>query len=504
MHRFLLSIICALTCACSAYCLNPEATDSLQRIADAAEKGDAAAQNTVGEWYYNGENFKQSYLKAIQWWLRAQKQDYPQASSNLARCYLNGHGVTADTTRAAGLMKRAIRLGDKEALAATVTAADSGCHWAAALMADIYNTGLGEGVNRIKANKALAAKYRQIAATGGDAASKLEYAMSLLNAKKFPEAIVEFTPLASAGNPSALFWTGKMRLEGLGIPMNKQIGLSLIKQAADSGMPMAHYYVGRSYAVGDGVDPDAKEAARWYKTGAQLGNHYAQYALARCLTDGTGVPANFGLALRMYERAAAHGHRTAFTRLVNDTIPDSPFAEYCRIRKLINGGSYDEALARLKEFKKIDKHEADTWQAVILSNRAYSGYNLNAAIKLLRSAAKGGNPEALCRLGGIYTDDNSSYIDVPGGIEMLKKASEAGNPEADMALGAIYCEGGVTPINEDLSREYFRRAAPFMPMPAAYREAYAELVADPAMQKEILSKSDQDLLPDMLKTVIVK
>ncbi|MDE6243313.1 MAG: hypothetical protein K2M14_04795, partial [Muribaculaceae bacterium] len=70
--------------------------------------------------------------------------------------------------------------------------------------------------------------------------------------------------------------------------------------------------------------------------------------------------------------------------------------------------------------------------------------------------------------------------------------------------GAIYCEGGVTPINADLSREYFRRAAPFMPMPAAYREAYAELVADPAMQKEILSKSDQDLLPDMLKTVIVK
>lgn len=519
MQRYLLSILITLFSLLPVSALTPAENDSLQRIADAAERGNAAAQNTVGCWYYNGENFKQDYNKAVQWWLRSQKQDYPAASANLAICYLRGHGVKADSTRATGLMKRAIRLGDKGALSKTTAMADKGDKWAAALLADIYKNGLGSKEHRIKPDKELAAKYLKIAADGGDTASQVEVAMSLLNAKKFAEAFKIFRSAADTGNQTAMFWTGKMLLEGMGIPINKEDGLKYLRRAADAGMPMAQYYIGRSYAVGDGLTKDAATAAKWYESAAMKGNHYAQYALARALMDGEGVAKDYGRALRWFERVTGNGHPIAFSRLINDTIPNSSFADYCRVRKLVAGGSYEEALKRIKQLKKVNKAEAEVWEGIILATPEYSGHSDSKALKLFRSAAKASNSEGLYRLG-LWTIEGRGMKapDRAEGIKLLQQAAAGGNAQAALALAEIYYKGEITQRNPKLSEQYFVQAAAMMPLTKEAREHYASLyedkesdVADPATRvapdagkaEAIRKATDKDMLGKMLQSVKV-
>ena len=74
-----------------------EKVDSVAIILEQARKGNAAAQNTVGLWYYTGKDtIKQDYQKALEWWARSAKQDNADAIGNMAICYQLGKGTTKD------------------------------------------------------------------------------------------------------------------------------------------------------------------------------------------------------------------------------------------------------------------------------------------------------------------------------------------------------------------------------------------------------------------------
>lgn len=76
-----------------------------------AQTGDAAAQNKLGEAYYDGVDVPADPQQAVFWFKEAAKQLYPAALFNMGMCLLNGYGVERDEMRGRGFVKKAALVG---------------------------------------------------------------------------------------------------------------------------------------------------------------------------------------------------------------------------------------------------------------------------------------------------------------------------------------------------------------------------------------------------------
>ena len=78
-----------------------------------AQEGDAASQNAVGEWCYNGTNgMKRDYGQALQWWAKAAKQGEVKAVGNVGMCDLYGYGLAEGHSAVSEINTRRKRLAD--------------------------------------------------------------------------------------------------------------------------------------------------------------------------------------------------------------------------------------------------------------------------------------------------------------------------------------------------------------------------------------------------------
>ena len=80
-----------------------------------AEQGHAAAQNSLGVMYYNGEGVPQDDKAAVQWFQRAVEQGNADAQFNLGNMYNQGRGVPQDYKAAAQWYRRAAEQGAAKA-----------------------------------------------------------------------------------------------------------------------------------------------------------------------------------------------------------------------------------------------------------------------------------------------------------------------------------------------------------------------------------------------------
>ena len=80
-----------------------------------AEQGYARAQYNLGLSYFNGWSVKQDYVKAVQWFTQAASGGDAQAQYELGACYYNGYGVDKDVDKAIELWKNSAELGNEEA-----------------------------------------------------------------------------------------------------------------------------------------------------------------------------------------------------------------------------------------------------------------------------------------------------------------------------------------------------------------------------------------------------
>lgn len=76
-----------------------------------AQTGDAAAQNSLGEMYYYGDEIEQDIDQAVYWFKEAAKQKHADGMYNLGLCFLNGDGVTQNKVTGLGFIKQAAKLG---------------------------------------------------------------------------------------------------------------------------------------------------------------------------------------------------------------------------------------------------------------------------------------------------------------------------------------------------------------------------------------------------------
>ena len=78
----------------------PEESEHIRQLRNAAESGDAKAQNKLGYLYDTGRELPQNDAEAVRWYRRAAAQNHAMALYNLANHYLSGRGVPQDTEEA--------------------------------------------------------------------------------------------------------------------------------------------------------------------------------------------------------------------------------------------------------------------------------------------------------------------------------------------------------------------------------------------------------------------
>jgi len=138
----------------------------------AAERGDAHAQNKLGEMYANDHGVARDDAQAVAWFRKAAEQGYAPARTNLGLMYMAGRGVKQDNGSAVawfrlaadegyaqaqynlGVMYRkglGVEQDDAQAVAWYRTAADQGFAEAQNNLGFMYANGLGVAQDDVKA-----------------------------------------------------------------------------------------------------------------------------------------------------------------------------------------------------------------------------------------------------------------------------------------------------------------------------------------------------------------
>ena len=82
-------------------------TKAIALYQQAAEQGNADAQNNLGRLFYNAEGVPQDYKQAVALFRMAAEQGHAMAQTNLGWMYTNGHGVPQDYTQAVVWLRKA-------------------------------------------------------------------------------------------------------------------------------------------------------------------------------------------------------------------------------------------------------------------------------------------------------------------------------------------------------------------------------------------------------------
>ncbi|KAJ1628255.1 hypothetical protein T492DRAFT_1119818, partial [Pavlovales sp. CCMP2436] len=236
--------------------LNPqqEPAETLQLYMQAAEQGDAHAQNNAGRCYMTGNGTAHDEVKAARLFRKAAKQGLADAQFALASCFADGRGVVQDAEEAVKLYRLAVEQGSAGAQHA---------------LGRYYAEGK-RGL--VQDEEKMARLYKQAAEQG----------------------------LAAAQHDCGIIYHS-----GTGVAQDHETAVRFYRQAAEQRLAGAQHALGECYATGiGGLVQDDEEAARLYKQAAEQGLAAAQYDCGIIYHSGTGVAQDHETAVRFYRRAA--------------------------------------------------------------------------------------------------------------------------------------------------------------------------------------------------------
>lgn len=424
----------SLAFALAAYAASP--SETLKK----AEAGDAEAQNAVGEYLYHGiEGMSRDYGKALQWWAAAAKQGNAKAIGNMGMCYRYGHGCTPDSLKAVRLYLKSIRSGNDSLQTYVEQSAQRGVLFDNIVTALAYKSGIG--VER-SGEKAL--RYYQLAADGGSADAQRELALIKLNTGHPDEAAQWFEKAAAQGDLSSTYFSGMMRMKGMGVAVDQVTGLQLIQNAADRDFPQACYDLSQRYDKGDGVEADSAKAVSYLRHAAITGSHRAQWDYATALRDGRNMPCSYSLAYDWMAIAVNQGYTADFKATYCDpkNMPVSTFFTYLKGNAYAHIKDYDNAI---KCFDRViadgitDGMVAKALAITLRSEGNPTDEERQECADLLKKAAET-NPKAKLLLAYLITMGRTDLTDqeTDESIELMIEAADAGDPLSLNALGELY------------------------------------------------------------------
>lgn len=424
--------------------------DTVAIIVAKAKAGDAAAQNTLGVWYYNGkDSIKQDYKQALQWWARSAKQDNADAIGNMAMCYQLGHGSKRDSILAMNLYKKSIEKGNKAIIPQhEAIVKNTGSLFSSLLLIDCYHKGIG-----VKKDMKKVTVYRGYAAKAGHVESQYNYALSLLNNKQSDKAIYWFKKASDNGNVGATYYYGSLMFNGQGIEQNKANGIQYMTNAASKGFVVAYARLAQIFYNGDGGTKDYSKAFDFAKKGAMSRNTSAMLILAYCYIKGQGTAQDYYLGTQWFVEASKIHKKDVAKFLKEDD--NGTYTQYLHgLKQYFVEKNYTEAI---KLFTKVDKAkvaEGKTMLGVCMGNRNYDKKNEKKAVKKLEKASE--KSLAACYyLSSMYETGTGCQENKDKALELLKKAADGGIAFAQCKLGDMYMSGSGIPRDYAQAAKYY-------------------------------------------------
>ena len=274
-------------------------TDNLDSVISAAEKGNADAQNCLGEMYCLGEDVAEDNEKAAHWFLSAAEQGNADGQDNLGYMYQNGLGVAKD---------------DEKAVHWYRLAAEQGLANAQNNIGFMYHNGLGVAKNNEKA-----AKWFRLAAEQGDPGGQHNlgdmYQKGLGVSKDDEMAAHWFRLAGEQGKADSQNNLGVFYHNGIGVAKDNEKAVHWYRLAAEQGDAHGQFNLAFMYQSGLGVAKDDEKAAYWYRLAAEQGDADSQHNLGLMYLNGLGVAKNNEKAIHWLSLAAEQGLESAASEL---------------------------------------------------------------------------------------------------------------------------------------------------------------------------------------------
>ncbi|MBO4649012.1 MAG: sel1 repeat family protein [Lentisphaeria bacterium] len=230
----------------------------------------------------------------------------------------------------------------------------------------------------------------------------------------------------------------------------------LLREKAEAGDAESAFYLGNEYYYGEHRKINYTLAAYWYLKAAEKGIPEAQYNYAACLESGRGVKINLPEAFSWYQKAAKQDFEPALFR----------------VAKIYASGLHDgktlllhpepkTALELLEKLADRKFEPAEIELAAMRMGRSDSAENHRQAFTLLSrvNARKNAQPEATRMLADCYFSGIGCPQDRQKAVELLKSAAAGGDAEALAKLGFLFEFGNTVKADPVQAHEYYRQAA---------------------------------------------
>ena len=228
------------------------------------------SQFTLGLMYVDGKGVEKDPSTAVQWFLKAARQNHAEAQYRLGEMYKDGVGVKTNT---------------KQAKLWLAKAADSGLTKASRVLQEILRNEEQRILNREVETLKNSPIYSY-----------------LLSAKK--------------GDIQAKYQVGLMYMEGKDTSRDIAEGIRWLQSAAVGDHTLAQLKLGEAYLYGgEKVERDYLAAIKWLQKAAEKGEADAQYHLGHIYRKGLGVKKSNAKAVKWFRLAAKQGHPKASKQL---------------------------------------------------------------------------------------------------------------------------------------------------------------------------------------------
>lgn len=392
--------------------LNATAQTKYSQFIEAANQGDARAQNEIGLCYENGDGVQQDQQQAFLWYSKAAAQDYAIGQYNVGCCYYYGKGVDLDYAQALFWFTKAA--GQNFSMAQY----NLGC---------CYMNGQGVVPNQ-------------------------------------ETAFYWFKKAADQDLPIAAYNVGLYYHQGYGVEQDYEKAVLYYQKAADLGYVSAYNNLGVCYKTGTGVPKDFVKAFENYQMGADLGEAVAQDNLAICYAKGEGVQQDYDMAIYWLEKSLAGGYQSAQEHLASVRALKRNQQTTAQNTKTQQSTTEAQKTEQTKFEKNIEAaRNGDIAAQNIIGVCYYNGdgveQDYKEAVEWFRKTAEKGNVTGQYNMGYMYDYGKGVEQNHEQALYWYQKAANQGHKSAQNNIGVMYEFGRGVEKDLEQAAAWYKKAA---------------------------------------------
>jgi len=455
----------------------------------AAENGYTEAQKNMGEYYYYGSfGCRRDMKEAIKWYEMGAKSNEPTCVFTLGLIYEEGDGVQKNILKAADWYQKGAQAGipsclynlgkliinkeisgeEEKGFNLIQQAAESGYSFAQNYMGRAYRFGWYVNANPVRATnwftKAAEQNMPDAMCNLGDMYS-YEDGLTI----DYEKAFYWYEKAAETKHSRALTELGDMYYAGKGVRQDYQKAMEYYQKACDEGYPYAFYSLGFMYWKGQGTLPDKEKAQEYLSQAAAMGNESAFQLLNRMDHESEEEKDIDPFARQAYLEA-------------QQALADKETEKYINLLSQSANLGYVQALNDLGDLyfngELAPKHMGKAYEYFLKASQNGSGYGsyscgfilMKGSSDIPRDIEKGlsmfrlavdQNYKAATRDLARYYYSLETEEDNRKALDYYLQYTEYNPKDTDTLLhiGLIYESGLGVPLNIDLARRYYERAA---------------------------------------------